>query len=66
MMKKRISFTREFDLHKRFLGSRKDMHEGLKSGRPETERTDGNTENLFRNVCHLVIKMMAEMLNKKK
>jgi len=41
------------------------MHEGLKSGRPETERTDRNTENFFRNICHLVIKMMAEMLNRK-
>jgi len=57
--------TREFDLHKRFLGSRKDMNEGLKSGRSETERTDWNTENFFRNVRHLIIKMMAEMLHKK-
>jgi hypothetical protein len=62
---KRINFTREFDLHKRFLGSRKDMHEGLKSSRPETETTDRNTENFFRNVRHLIIKMIAEMLHKK-
>jgi len=61
--KKRI--TREFDVHKRFLGSRKDMNEGLKSGRFETERTDRNIENFFRNVRHLIITMMAEMLNKK-
>jgi hypothetical protein len=62
---KRKPFTREFDLHKQFWGSRKYMHEGLKSGRRGTERTDWRTENFFRNVCHLIIKMMAEMLNKK-
>jgi len=64
-VEKRMPFAREFDLHKRFLGSRKDMQEGLKSGRSETERIDRNPENFFRSVRHLIIKMMAEMLNKK-
>jgi hypothetical protein len=57
--------TREFDLHKRFLGSRKDLNEGLKSGRSETLRTDWNTENFFRSFRQLITKIMAEMLNKK-
>ena len=64
-MKKRMSFTPELDLHKRLLGSRKDMHEGRQSGLPETERTDGNTEKFLRNVRRSIIKIMAEMLNKK-